>query len=727
MSATGVVVGAAGREVRLDVAPLVVRLLLGAVAVFTLSGAALIVAADAAVGWTGFESADVIVFLLTFPVLPAMGAVLANRRPENPIGWLFLASGLGLAISAFAHGYGDYAIDARPGSLPGAGFVTWWGWTGWVSFALLAVFVPLLFPDGRLPSVRWKGVAAVGMAAVTAQTLVVALRPGPLVDFHGTDNPLGLQSLGGLLDATETLSRPLVLVALMAGLVSLVVRYRHGDPTLRRQLRWLAYATGVLVVVDVVGNLVLGGGLDDHPAVCTWGTTATKPIFGTVVPALLYTGLPVAVAVAVLRHRLYDIDRLIRRSAVYATLWAAIAVAYAGVAWALGVAVTGRLPVAVGILVTIVAALVFQPARRRLERVADRWVFGQRPSGYELASDFGATLGTAGGLDALATSLAEIVRRGLVLSWARVSLELPGPDGLVVADTTHGEVAEGAAPDLTVPVRYLDQRVGTIECGPALDPRRASEGRALLDLLAHEAALAVHNIGMALALTEHVETVNAQAAELTASRARIVLAQESERRRLERDIHDGAQQELVAMMAKLRIARELVGRDPEGAVATLEEIQRDAGAALVGIRELAQGIHPSVLGDAGLVAAIEDRTARLPLEVSILADQATRAGRFPNSIEGAAFFVVSEALANVLKHAGATRATVTVARRDGALTVEVGDDGRGFEPAQRNGDGLTHLADRVGALGGTLHLRSSPRAGATVTAILPIGPDIDDG
>ena len=288
-------------------------------------------------------------------------------------------------------------------------------------------------------------------------------------------------------------------------------------------------------------------------------------------------------------------------------------------------------------------------------------------------------------------------------------------------------MAEGAEPELTVPVRYLHRQVGTIACGPALDSRRTAENRALLDLLAHEAALAVHNIALARDLTEHVETVHAQAAELAASRARIVMAQEVERRRLERDIHDGAQQELVAMMAKLRIARELVGRDPESAVATLEEIQRDAGAALVGIRELAQGIHPSVLGDAGLVAAIEDRSARLPLDVSVLADEATRASRFPNPIEGAAFFVVSEALANVLKHAGATRATVAVNRRNGSLTVEVADDGRGFEPGQRSGDGLTHLADRVGALGGTLHLRSSPGTGATVTATLPVADDLDQG
>jgi hypothetical protein len=157
-------------------APVVVRLLLAAVVLFAGTGCALIVAADHAVGWTGYETADVIVFLLTFPVLPVMGALLATRRPTHPIGWLFLAAALGLAVSAFAHGYGDYGIDAHPGSLPGVGFVSWWGWSGWVAFALLAVYIPLLFPDGRLPSRRWKPVAVVG--AVAAQTLVHAQRAG---------------------------------------------------------------------------------------------------------------------------------------------------------------------------------------------------------------------------------------------------------------------------------------------------------------------------------------------------------------------------------------------------------------------------------------------------------------------------------------------------------------------------------------------------------------------
>jgi signal transduction histidine kinase len=278
----------------------------------------------------------------------------------------------------------------------------------------------------------------------------------------------------------------------------------------------------------------------------------------------------------------------------------------------------------------------------------------------------------------------------------------------------------GEVSHLTVPVVHGGVTVGRIECGPALDARRPSERRALLDLLAHEAGLAVHNSLLAGALAEHVRTVDAQAAELAASRARIVLAQDAERRRVERDIHDGAQQELVAIIAKLRVARELVGRDPATAVATLEELQGDAQAALRGVRELAQGIHPSVLADQGLVAAVEDRSARLPLEIVVVADEATRSGRFPDPVEVAAFFVVSEALANVLKHAGAGRATVAFNRQDGHLAVEVRDDGCGFDPAEQRGRGLTHLADRVGALGGSLEVHAARGVGTTVTAALPI-------
>ncbi|MGQ0464745.1 MAG: sensor histidine kinase [Sporichthyaceae bacterium] len=620
------------RQVRTARSGTVVNLVLAVVASLTLAGIALMTAADEASGWTGFESADTATFLALFPLLPVTGAMLARRRPDNAIGWLFLAAAVCIAISAFAHGYGDYALYANPGALPAAAQVTWWGWTGWVGFVLLAVFLPLLFPTGQLPSAAWRPAAWLAVAAAGSVAVAIALRPGGLTDFPDTPNPYGVAGLGDPLDALERAATPVLLVALGVAVLSLVVRYRAGDATLRRQTLWVAWVGGVLIAVDVVGNLMLGGGISDHPAYCTWGAATAKPVYGTVLPVLLLAGLPAAVGVAVLRRNLYSLDRVVRRSAVYATLWIVIAAVFVGFAWSLGVTATGRVPVALSVALTIAATMAFQPARAALERVADRWVFGRRADGQQPASEVGA------------------------------------------------------------------------ERGPAAPPRRRGDRRQLRHLLAHEAALSAENL--------------AQATELAASRARIVEAAEAERRRLERDIHDGAQQELVAMMAKLRIALDQAGSD-SAAAPTLRDLQHDAKAALAGIRALAQGIHPAVLSDEGLVAAVHARTMRLPLSVEVLAEPELERTRFADAVEGGAFFVVSEALANVLKHSDAQRATVRLAVDDRLLRIEIVDDGAGFDPAAVTGNGLTRLADRVAGLGGSLQVDSGP-GGTTVRARIPV-------
>ncbi len=188
-------------------------------------------------------------------------------------------------------------------------------------------------------------------------------------------------------------------------------------------------------------------------------------------------------------------------------------------------------------------------------------------------------------------------------------------------------------------------------------------------------------------------------------------AEEAERRRIERNIHDGVQQEIVALLAKLGLARNQLRRDPEVADATLAEIQEDARQALEDLRELARGIHPPVLSDRGLLEAIEARAARLPLGVTIESDRALRGRRYAEPIEGAAYFLVCEALANVLKHASAQHATVRLTHGDGRLLVEVIDDGTGFTLNGASGSGLRGLTDRIDALGGGLRITSGPGEG----------------
>jgi signal transduction histidine kinase len=214
--------------------------------------------------------------------------------------------------------------------------------------------------------------------------------------------------------------------------------------------------------------------------------------------------------------------------------------------------------------------------------------------------------------------------------------------------------------------------------------------------------------------------VQEQLDELAKSRARIVVAQDEERRRIERDIHDGVQQQVVALIAKLRLARNRLGRG-ESADRVLAEVQSDAGELLVDLRELAHGIHPPVLTDGGLVAAVESRAARLPMTVLVRADDALRGSRFDPDVEAAAYFVVCEALTNVVKHAAAHEAAVELAAVDGHLSLVVRDDGAGTAVVNGRGHGLTNLRDRVEALGGRLVIDSRAGAGTSVSAELPVG------
>jgi len=241
----------------------------------------------------------------------------------------------------------------------------------------------------------------------------------------------------------------------------------------------------------------------------------------------------------------------------------------------------------------------------------------------------------------------------------------------------------------------------------------------LLSTVARQAALGVHNGRLAVELSARLDEIRRQAEELAASRARIVQAQHAERRRIERDIHDGVQQEIVALMASLRLARNQLRRDPAVADAMLAELQEEARQTLEDIRDLAQGIHPAVLADRGLVEAIESRASRLPIGVAIEADAALRGARYAEDSEGAAFFLVSEGLANVLKHAAASRASVRLAEAEGRLQVEVSDDGVGFVPAEATGSGLTGLRDRIEAVGGVLVVTAGPGEGSSLRATLP--------
>ena len=305
----------------------------------------------------------------------------------------------------------------------------------------------------------------------------------------------------------------------------------------------------------------------------------------------------------------------------------------------------------------------------------------------------------------------------MAAEWTRVVMgdASPGAGGLVLGSS--GDPSGPAV--LTVPLIRGKEVIGAIECGPRSEGDYRDRDRDVLATLGRQAALAIQNAGLPVDLARQLSVRDEQARELAASRARIVDAQEAERRRIERDIHDGVQQQLISLVAAVRLARNRLASDPEAAAALLQETQGQALAAIADLRELVRGIHPPVLEDAGLVPAIEAVTGRMRLDVTLDVD-GLRAVRFPARIETAAYFVVCEALTNVMKHAGVEEARVTVRRTAGRLTVTVSDQGVGFVGEPTGGSGLGGLRDRLVAVGGELEVISSPGAGSTVTAALPL-------
>jgi signal transduction histidine kinase len=571
---------------------------------------------------------------------------------------------------------------------------------GWaVTAAGIALFA--IFPDGKYQRSyeRW-----------TVRVLPPAFVPLQLLQLIGSSrvgtsqfgwvtldapSPIYVRGLGPVGAFAGALIDANILVVVPA-VALLLLRYRRFGEEQRRQIKWPLYAV-VLSAISVV-ILAFGAG---PPAIPFW--VAAAQYVGT--QALLPAGLAMGIVV----YRGLDIEDVIRRSVVYGVLWALIAAAYVFVTAAFGIAVGQRVPLALAVLLAIAAALLFQPARRRLERLADRLVFGHRLSGYELISQLGVRLQTTAAPEDVAGSVAAAVQAGLRARWVRVTLNRPHPTPVANA----GNAGSGETALLSAPLIHDGHTIGVIECGPKVEGSYQEADQELLNNLGRQAALAIRNSQLSGALSDRLE-------ELAASRARLVQAEEAGRRRLERDLHDGVQQELVGVLARLGLARNQLKRDPHLAETTLRDVQVDAQRALEGLQELARGIHPAILTDRGLVEAVAERATRMPIPVEIHANGIGTGTRFPLELEGAAYFFVSEGLANILKYADATRVHVRFHSGEGQLVIEVDDDGRGFEPTGVRLSGLRGLQDRVEALDGRMDVASSPGRGTQLRAQLPL-------
>ena len=652
-------------------------------------------------------------------VSAAVGVLLVLRVPEKRIGWLLCAIGIAAAAIEPAGFYAVRGLVAVPGSLPLAWAAAWFSSElAYITVGLVVTWLILLFPGGRLQSRGEVVVARLISLYLVVSVLVTAVATLPRPGVHAALDP----TQPGQLLAADQIAGDLrgyafvgLLACALAAVTVVVRRHRRADGLERQQIKWFAYAGLVVFVIGFIPHLVSNvAGFTDVVV------DATNAIFiGTL------SLLPAAMAVAILRYRLYGIDVVISRALLYGSLAALITGVYVGIAVGIGALVGsgGRPNLGLSILATAIVAVGFQPARERLQRVANRLVYGKRATPYQVLSEFSSHVAGSYSAPEVLPRMARVLQEGTgaesAAVWLRSGTDLrpaaAWPDralaSLQGAVTVNGTLPHLAGATRAVEVRYQGELLGAL----TVDKRRGESltpvEEKLLDDLAHQAGLVLKNVGLTADLQRRLE-------ELRASRQRLVSAQDAERRRLERNLHDGAQQHLVALKVKLGLAEMLAAKDPEKAKQTLQQLKADADEALETLRDLARGIYPPLLAEKGLASALESQARKATLPVAIDADGV---GRYPQEVEATVYFCVLEALQNVQKYAGASRVNVALRDRDGELQFTVEDDGRGFDVEQlKKGAGLTNMEDRLDSAGGEVTVISAVGRGTAVAGRIPV-------
>ncbi|MGA7672258.1 MAG: sensor histidine kinase [Nitrolancea sp.] len=544
-------------------------------------------------------------------------------------------------------------------------------------FLLLVIFY--IFPDGRFTP-RWTIIPALYLAGSLGWTFFVV-------------RALGSQS------GWYALAVPLLLIA--SAVFAQIYRYRRiSGPVQKQQVKWFITGLGLLLVTFVGGNIVLGltGGFNDVPppsADISW------PVF-EVVSALASICMAVTLAIAVLKYRLFDLDLVINRALVYVGLTVSVVGIYILVVGYLGELFRTGGNLFISIIATALVAVVFQPLRERLQRGANRLLWGQRDEPYVVVAGLGRRLEGILASDAVLPTIVETVANALKLPYVAIALT-QGASSAVAAE-------RGEQPPATlevVPLIHQGEQVGELRLAPRPgETTLAPADRRLLNDLARQAGMVVHSVQ----LTQ----------DLHRARVRLVTGREEERRRLRRDLHDGLGPTLASQALTIDAARLLIERDPQGAADLLRDAKAQTQAAVGEIRRVVYELRPPALDDLGLVGTLRELAGQYAgrgLNVTVEAPASLPS--LAAAVEVAVFRISQEAITNVVRHAQATTCTIAISVDEG-LTLTISDDGRGIPTDRRAGVGLTSMRERAEELGGSCSIISNAEGGTSVVARLPL-------
>jgi signal transduction histidine kinase len=637
----------------------------------------------------GLTVADGDLFLLAMmPGIVAaalMGALVAWRRRGHPMGVLLCGYAITGAVGLCTFAYARAAVRF-PGSLPFGKPIMWaTAWDYVPVFAFGAIFLPLTFPDGRLPSRRWRPTMWLAAAFIVLSLAGNAFAPESMGCWFG-DQPNPYAVGGPWFPVITEVGSVCGLAAVVAAAASVALRWRRAGHVVRQQLKWYL-ATLPLIVVAAVSIQVF-------PDVVAAGFVSSM-LAGSLVT--------VALGLAVLRYRLYRIDVLINWTVVYALLTAAVAGVYLTV-----VAITGALfgvgrGLSIPALATVLAAALLLPVRSQIQRQVDRFAFGDRGTPHAAMARLGRQVEEAATAEPVLSSVVTMVAASLRLPYAAVELR-------IAEDWVRTAACGSAAAEVvTIPLTFQRETVGRLVVG-----RRAPGER-----LSHDDERLLVNLARQMAPAAHLAALREA---LDASRAGLVTAREEERRRLRRDLHDGLGPTIAGLTLGLDTARTMAtgNRDLED---LLTRLKAETQQAVSDIRQIAYGLRPPALDQIGLVEALREELTRLKSQAPGLLVElripASDLGVLPAAVEVAAYRITIEAVTNVIRHAGARWCQASIGLNPD-LKLEVRDDGTGMPEGWRAGVGITAMRERVTELGGQLAIEPRLPRGTLIAASLPL-------